>query len=56
MELCPKCGAMILDTMVCIMPPIYQKQCAKCGKLWVKPKDAKPDTTFNPGDEWEEVN
>lgn len=33
-ETCPKCGAVLMNTVICTNPPIPCKDCPACGWHW----------------------
>lgn len=33
-ETCPKCGAKLINTVICTYPPISCKDCPSCGWHW----------------------
>lgn len=33
-ETCPKCGAVLMNTVICTDPPISCKDCPSCGWHW----------------------
>lgn len=41
-EMCPKCGHDLLDSVVAVMPPISRKDCPHCGWSW----EGKPPETI----------
>jgi hypothetical protein len=38
-ETCPKCGAPLMDSVICTYPPIPRKDCPSCGWFW----EGKPE-------------
>lgn len=38
-EVCPKCGHDLLDSVIAVMPPILRKECTYCGWSW----EGKPE-------------
>lgn len=33
-ETCPKCGAPLMNSVICTLPPIPRKDCPSCGWSW----------------------
>lgn len=33
-EMCPKCGHDLIDSVIAVIPPIYKKECPRCGWQW----------------------
>ena len=54
-ELCPKCGGLVSETLLCCMPPIIRKYCTACDTMWIKKPAVEriERVYFNP-EGWEE--
>jgi len=45
---CPKCGASIIQTMICTNPPIPTAKCTECDWYWEGEKEEVVRVPFNP--------
>lgn len=46
-EVCPKCGHDLIETVICTMPPIPRKECPKCGWSWEGKQDKVERVPFS---------
>lgn len=52
-EVCPKCGHDLYDTMICTNPPIPRKECLHCGWVWEGKQEEIVRVPFYDGHEYE---